>query len=221
MRLGHGKLHRWIVATAAAAFTAWGEAHRAKHDTFPQKKHRKRYTGGSYFNKGSKNAMYRVEREIRFCYGHRVSNYAGKCRHLHGHNARAMIALESQTVDESGMVIDFAEIKRQVGAWIDQMLDHRTVLQENDPLVQLLIDAGEPILTIPVEPTAENLARLIHDETLRQGLPVVEVRLYESDASCATYAPTPGQDEGKPLLARCHRTTPAPTGPQANLGSAG
>lgn len=151
--------------------------------------------------------MYRVEREIRFCYGHRVSNYAGKCRHLHGHNARAMIALESHEVDQSGMVIDFAEIKRQVGEWIDETLDHRTILQHDDPLVALLLDAGEPIITIPVEPTAENLARLIHDETLRQGLPVVEVRVYESDASCATYLPTKDKDNGKPLYARTYAKT--------------
>ena len=31
--------------------------------------------------------MYRVTREIDFCYGHRLLNYAGKCRYLHGTTA--------------------------------------------------------------------------------------------------------------------------------------
>ena len=37
--------------------------------------------------------MYRVTREIRFCYGHRLLHYDGKCKHLHGHNGRAVISL--------------------------------------------------------------------------------------------------------------------------------
>ena len=39
--------------------------------------------------------MYRVTREIHFCYGHRLLNYDGKCRHLHGHNGKAVITLEA------------------------------------------------------------------------------------------------------------------------------
>ena len=35
--------------------------------------------------------MYVVTRELRFCYGHRLLEYAGKCRHLHGHNGRAVL----------------------------------------------------------------------------------------------------------------------------------
>ena len=34
--------------------------------------------------------MFRVTKEIHFCYGHRLLNYDGKCRHLHGHNGRAV-----------------------------------------------------------------------------------------------------------------------------------
>ena len=37
--------------------------------------------------------MFSVSREITFCYGHRLLNYSGKCRHLHGHNGKAIITL--------------------------------------------------------------------------------------------------------------------------------
>ena len=37
--------------------------------------------------------MYRVSKSVSFCYGHRLLNYQGKCQHLHGHNARAVITL--------------------------------------------------------------------------------------------------------------------------------
>ena len=52
-------------------------------------------------------ARYRVAKEIAFCYGHRLLDYAGKCRHLHGHNGRAVITLESDRLDALGMVVDF------------------------------------------------------------------------------------------------------------------
>ncbi len=45
-------------------------------------------------------AMYRVTKCISFCYGHRLPGYPGKCRHLHGHNARAMMTLEEEVLDE-------------------------------------------------------------------------------------------------------------------------
>ena len=61
--------------------------------------------------------MFQVTRVLRFCYGHRLLNYDGKCRHLHGHNGRAVITLEADRLDTLGMVVDFSAIKRVVSAW--------------------------------------------------------------------------------------------------------
>ena len=71
--------------------------------------------------------MFRVTREIDFCYGHRLLNYDGKCRHLHGHNGRAVIVFESPKLDDRGMVLDFSDIKQVVSRWIDENLDHRMI----------------------------------------------------------------------------------------------
>ena len=60
--------------------------------------------------------MYEVTRVIDFCYGHRLLNYAGKCRHLHGHNGRLEITLSASALDDRGMVLDFTQIKREVTA---------------------------------------------------------------------------------------------------------
>ena len=72
--------------------------------------------------------MFKIEKQIHFCYGHRLLNYAGKCRNLHGHNGRAVITLESPDLDALGMVVDFSQIKRTVGAWIDETLDQLELL---------------------------------------------------------------------------------------------
>jgi 6-pyruvoyltetrahydropterin/6-carboxytetrahydropterin synthase len=43
------------------------------------------------------------------------------------------------------------------------------------------------VFIMEVNPTAENIARLIFDYTAAQGFPVVQVQLWETDDSYATY----------------------------------
>jgi 6-pyruvoyltetrahydropterin/6-carboxytetrahydropterin synthase len=135
--------------------------------------------------------MYRVTREIRFCYGHRLLNYEGKCRHLHGHNGRAVITLETARLDDLGMVVDFTRIKEVVSTWIDEALDHKMLLHRDDPVLPFLRRQGEPVYVMDVNPTAENIARLIYDYTAGQGFPVVEVQLWETDQCFAAYRRPP------------------------------
>ncbi len=132
--------------------------------------------------------MYRVTREIHFCYGHRLLNYDGKCRHLHGHNGRAVITLAAPQLDGVGMVMDFARIKRVVNSWIDETLDHKMLLHKDDPVLAFLRQQGEPVYVMNVNPTAENIARLIYDFTAEQGFLVIEVQLWETDNCYATYS---------------------------------
>jgi 6-pyruvoyltetrahydropterin/6-carboxytetrahydropterin synthase len=132
--------------------------------------------------------MYRVTREISFCYGHRLLNYEGKCRHLHGHNGRAVITLETADLDGLGMVMDFSQLKRVLQSWVDEALDHKMLLHEDDPVLPLLRQQGEPVFVMQVNPTAENIARLIYDYAVGHGLPVAQVQLWETDGCCATYA---------------------------------
>jgi 6-pyruvoyltetrahydropterin/6-carboxytetrahydropterin synthase len=131
--------------------------------------------------------MFRVTREIDFCYGHRLLNYDGKCQYLHGHNGRAVIVMESNTLDDRGMVLDFSDIKIVLSRWIDENLDHRMILRHDDPAVPLLRQLGEPMYLIDVNPTAENIARLIYDISVASGFPVVETRLWETPRCFATY----------------------------------
>ena len=131
--------------------------------------------------------MFRVTKEIDFCYGHRLLNYDGKCKYLHGHNGKAVIVLEGQQLDHRGMVVDFSDIKQQVAGWIDANLDHRMILHEADPIVPILQKLGEPIHIVSENPTAENIAKLIYDFAKSHRLPVKEVSLWETFNSYATY----------------------------------
>jgi len=132
-------------------------------------------------------AQYQVTKEIHFCYGHRLLNYDGKCKYLHGHNARVEITLENSTLDDRGMVVDFVEMKRSLQTWIDSYLDHKMILNEADPLLPVFKESNEPVVTLPTNPTAENLAKMIFDYAKSQNLPVVQVLFWETASSYATY----------------------------------
>ena len=133
--------------------------------------------------------MYSITKKIEFCYGHRLSGHKGKCRHLHGHNATAIIRLESQTLDTLGMVCDFSDIGEYVKDWIDREIDHNMLMSREDPLLPLLEKAGERVYVMERNPTAENIAQLIFQKVAEAGFPVVEVALRETGTAEASYRP--------------------------------
>lgn len=128
-----------------------------------------------------------VTKRLDFCYGHRLLNYDGNCRYLHGHNAMVEIDIAADALDHRNMVVDFSDVKRLVKAWIDRELDHRMILQQDDPLVPILQAQGEPLYLLDSNPTAERLARLIFDQSRALGFNVVAVRFWETPSSAATY----------------------------------
>jgi 6-pyruvoyltetrahydropterin/6-carboxytetrahydropterin synthase len=132
--------------------------------------------------------MYSVTKRIEFCYGHRLLDYEGICRHPHGHNAVAEIEIRSDTLDPRNMVVDFNDIKRLVKGWIDRELDHKMILRRDDPLARSLADLGEPVFLLDSNPTAERIAQLLFDIGREHGLPVARVTLWETPTSWATYS---------------------------------
>lgn len=132
--------------------------------------------------------MYTITKDIYFCYGHRLMHHPGKCRHLHGHSVKAAITVKAEALDAQGMVLDFAEVSRIAGDYIEAQLDHNLLLHRDDPLVPVLEAQGERFLLLDEHPTAEYLARLIHDVVKDRGLSVIQVTLWETASAAATYA---------------------------------
>jgi 6-pyruvoyltetrahydropterin/6-carboxytetrahydropterin synthase len=131
--------------------------------------------------------MYSVTKKIEFCYGHRLLDYDGICKHPHGHNAVAEIEVRTGSLDSRNMVCDFSDIKRIVKGWIDRVIDHQMVLRRDDPLVRPLQDLGEPVFLVDSNPTVEHIAKIVFDYTRSQGFPVVRVTVWETPTSFASY----------------------------------
>src|SRR5688572_15808583 len=131
--------------------------------------------------------MYSVTKQLDFCYGHRLLDYEGVCKHPHGHNAVVELEIQADTLDRRNMVVDFTDIKRAMQGWIDRELDHRMILRRDDPLVGSLQSLGEPVYVLDSNPTVERIARLLFDVARQQGLPVARVTVWETPSSWATY----------------------------------
>ena len=133
--------------------------------------------------------MYSVVKRVEFCYGHRLLDYEGVCKHPHGHNAVAEIEIRSAALDQRSMVCDFSDVKHLVKSWIDREIDHKMILRSDDPLVNPLLELGEPVFLVESNPTVERIARLIYEHVQQSGLPVVRVKVWETPTSSATYEP--------------------------------
>ena len=132
--------------------------------------------------------MHKVSKVLSFSYGHRLINYDGKCKNLHGHNAKVEIVLASQTLDAKGMVFDFGDVQKKLKGWIDQNWDHRMILSENDPLLPALRKTDPTVTAIAANPTAENLAKMLFEKAKELDLPVAGISFWETESSKAYYS---------------------------------
>ena len=100
---------------------------------------------------------------------------------MHGHNYRIQVVVRGESLDSTGMLADFVELKRVLRD-ICEPMDH-VFLNDKEPFIEL-------------NPSAENMARYICERMqreLRQPNPVevAEVKVWETDIQSATYRPSP------------------------------
>jgi 6-pyruvoyltetrahydropterin/6-carboxytetrahydropterin synthase len=124
--------------------------------------------------------MYEVSVDETFAAAHNLRGYKGKCENLHGHNYKVRVTLAGPEVDSVGLLYDFVPLKQVIQSVI-RSLDHK-YLNELSPF-----DV--------VNPSAENIARYIYDQTAKQlhqapnGAEVSSITVWESDVTAATYRP--------------------------------
>jgi 6-pyruvoyltetrahydropterin/6-carboxytetrahydropterin synthase len=106
---------------------------------------------------------------------HRLFESPGKCENIHGHSMWVELSIAGE-VDSHGLLcgLDFGYVKKLFRGHIDEVYDHRVLLNENDPWAQSLTRSSSTRTTsmverdhlpglqkLPADPTTENLARLI------------------------------------------------------------
>lgn len=141
--------------------------------------------------------MYTIKKIFEFCYAHRLHGYTGQCGNIHGHTAKVEVSCQVKDLPASGMAIDFKELSKKIGGWIDENLDHRLILAKSDPVVAKIKEGGEDVKEIETPPSAEHLAKLIYSAAKEMGFPVSKVAFFESPTSVAKYKPVLSQVEGE------------------------
>ena len=82
--------------------------------------------------------MHRVSVAHTFEAAHRLPHLPGKCVSLHGHSWRVEVTVTAPRPDRNGIVVEFGAWKKALRSWIDQHLDHGTMLGADDPLIGAL-----------------------------------------------------------------------------------
>jgi len=133
--------------------------------------------------------------------GHRLSLQPySKCFHLHGHSWWVELEIIGP-LDDKGMVLglDFGSVKQEWRGWLDSTFDHHLCLNEEDPLVRLVLSetyqkqallAEWGIQVMPYDPTVENMARLWgeHAEiTYRHLEAKIGIKVQEAATNAATW----------------------------------
>ena len=121
--------------------------------------------------------MFEVAVEQTFAAGHALRNYKGKCENVHGHNFRVQVVIEGDRLDDTGLLVDFIDVKDAMRSIIGR-LDH-VFLNDIAPF-----DVKNP--------SAENIAEYFYQELargLKSSVPVRvrEVKVWETDIQSATY----------------------------------
>ncbi len=120
--------------------------------------------------------IYELKVVSDFAAAHNLRNFRGKCENLHGHNWKVEVVVRGTELDSSGVVLDFAEIKKVIRELLSE-LDHRYL---ND--IEFFKEHN---------PSSENIARYLFDklaERLNGGsLWIHSVSAWESPDACATY----------------------------------
>ncbi len=120
--------------------------------------------------------MFTVFKEYSFAAAHAIRGHTRGCQNLHGHNYKVRVQVCAETLDELGMVIDFADLKAIVERVVGKF-DH-SVINEHPPFDR------------ERNTTAEELAEYVFGEVaalLPKARRVRRVEIWETDSSCAIF----------------------------------
>jgi 6-pyruvoyltetrahydropterin/6-carboxytetrahydropterin synthase len=111
----------------------------------------------------------RVKVAFDFEAAHRLPQHPGKCKELHGHSYHLVVTVARPVIRETGMAIDFADLKQIVRREVVDRLDHTYLNDKID------------------NPTAEILSVWVWN-ALREPLAgLVEVELWETRNCAVVY----------------------------------
>ncbi len=128
-----------------------------------------------------------IEKKYHFYAAHRNKAGGEKCGRIHGHTYEVKCYFEFNQINEGGITYLFSDIDKLVEPIIKEYC-HWFLIYENDPLVNLLELANEPIKKLPFETSAENMSVWLFNRIQRETkLPIIKIELAETKSSNVIY----------------------------------
>lgn len=127
------------------------------------------------------NIPVRLTKEFSFEASHRLVNYVGPCAKWHGHTYKLQVTVEGVPNKETGLVMDFKDLKRIVEEHIIQYVDHNALNKTMPKWFSLNSNT-----------TCENMIiafwYVLDHEIMEkyEGVKLVELKLWETATSHAT-----------------------------------
>lgn len=98
---------------------------------------------------------HKITVEHSFESGHRLPHLGGKCVNLHGHSWSTAVTVSAPELSPEVTVVEFGALKVGLRRWIDEHLDHATMLGARDRLIEPLIAEGSRVFCFGVERPAD------------------------------------------------------------------
>lgn len=132
---------------------------------------------------------YTVTKQFTFEAAHRLlKNYTGKCTNNHGHSWVIKLHIEASDLDDKDMVIDFMEMK-ELKKWIDENIDHTSILWEKDPMCDYIRQSGQRLYTTKGNPTSEVIGKIIFEQARKLfENSRIRIKSVEVDETCTSGA---------------------------------
>lgn len=116
---------------------------------------------------------------------HRLPGHPGLCRNLHGHSYKWEVSIGCHKLEETGMVMDFSDLKKLMEEFISPF-DHAVVVTNKDThLLNYVAATNQRHVRMDSRPTAENMASWIKglfEDRLGNEF-VVAVKIWETSTS--------------------------------------
>lgn len=111
-----------------------------------------------------------IGKEFYFAAAHQLPGHEGLCKYFHGHEWKVRVEIKKRVDFQTGMVMDFSDLKKIVNTHVISVLDHNTINE------------------IIYNPTAENILEWIWERLMFDGLlkGIYKIHLWESKDSVAT-----------------------------------
>jgi len=134
--------------------------------------------------------MLTITKIFNFEAAHRITDYKGDCRHLHGHSYKLEVSVSINDMGVRDMLMDFKDLKEMVKKTVVQLWDHALILKDNEANHRDFDQIEGKIYWMLTEPTAERMVMWIADRLaieLPDPLQLTCIKLYETAGSYAQW----------------------------------